>query len=61
MKRIPVFIIWIVSFILLILFAESMNTIFWASFAVFAIISIYIEKNSKILEREEDSLNHKEQ
>lgn len=54
MKRTPTLAIWAISFIIVIMFAESLNVIFWLSFAVFAIMSIYIEKHSKRLEREEE-------
>jgi len=54
MKRTPTLAIWILSFIIMVIFAESLNTIFWMSFTVFVIMSIYIEKHSKRLEREEE-------
>ena len=54
MKRTPALVIWIISFVVMILFIESLNAVFWMSFTVFAIMSIYIEKNSKRLEREEE-------
>lgn len=54
MKRTPALTIWIISFILVIIFAESLNTVFWMSFTVFAIMSLYIEKHSKRLENEEE-------
>lgn len=54
MKRTPTLTIWIMSFITMVIFAESLNTIFWMSFTVFAIMSLYIEKHSKRLENEEE-------
>lgn len=52
MKRTPTLTIWMISFIMVLIFAESPNVIFWLSFTVFAIMSIYIEKHSKRLEKE---------
>lgn len=52
MKRTPTLTIWMISFIMVLIFAESLNVIFWLSFTVFAIMSIYIEKHSKHLEKE---------
>lgn len=52
MKRTPTLTIWMISFIMVLMFAESLNVIFWLSFTVFAIMSIYIEKHSKRLEKE---------
>lgn len=54
MKRTPTLTIWIISFIVMAIFAESLNAIFWMSFTVFAIMSIYIEKHSGRLENEEE-------
>lgn len=54
MKRTPTLTIWAISLIIMIMFAESLNTAFWMSFTVFAIMSIYIEKHSKRLENEEE-------
>lgn len=53
MKRAPTLTIWIISFVAMVLFAESLNIVFWLSFAVFAIMSLYIEKHSKRLEKED--------
>lgn len=53
MKRTPTLAIWAISFILMVMFAESLNAVFWVSFTVFAIMSLYIEKYSKRLENEE--------
>lgn len=54
MKRTPALTIWTISFLTMVIFAESLNTAFWMSFTVFAIMSIYIEKHSKRLENEEE-------
>lgn len=54
MKRTPAITIWALSFIMVIIFGESLNAIFWMSFTVFAIMSIYIEKHSKRLENEKE-------
>lgn len=54
MKRTPTISIWIISFIVMIIFCETLNFVFWLSFIVFAIISVYIEKHSERLEREEE-------
>lgn len=54
MKRTPTLTIWMASFIVMVIFAESLNAIFWMSFTVFAAMSIYIEKYSKRLENEEE-------
>lgn len=54
MKRTPTLTIWMASFILMVIFAESLNAIFWMSFTAFAAMSIYIEKHSKRLENEEE-------
>lgn len=53
MKRTPTLTIWILSFIIMVIFAESLNVIFWISFTAFAIMSIYIEKNSNRLKNED--------
>ena len=53
MKRTPTLTIWIISFIVMVIFAESFNVIFWLSFTVFVIMSLYIEKHSKRLENED--------
>lgn len=54
MKRTPTLTIWILSFIVMVIFCETMNFVFWMSFTSFAIMSIYIEKHSERLMREED-------
>ena len=54
MKRNSILTIWIVSFIMVLLFANIMNGIFWISFAVFVACSLYIEKHKERLEKEED-------
>lgn len=54
MKRTPILTIWSISLTLVILFANTLNAIFWLSFVAFCITSIYIEKHSKRLEKEED-------
>ena len=54
MKRTPLFSIWVISFALTILLANEMNIVFWLSFAVFALCSIYMEKHQKRLKRESD-------
>lgn len=54
MKRTPVLSIWSISFIITVVFAESLNVVFWMSFAVFAMMSIYIEKNKNRLENESE-------
>lgn len=54
MKRTPAITVWIISFIVMIIFSESLNIIFFLSFTVFAIMSIYIEKHSERLENEEE-------
>lgn len=53
MKRTPLLTIWAISLAMTILFANKFNVVFWLSFVAFALCSIYIEKNSKRLEREE--------
>nr|DAK58043.1 MAG TPA: hypothetical protein [Caudoviricetes sp.]DAQ76442.1 MAG TPA: hypothetical protein [Bacteriophage sp.] len=53
MKRIPLFIIWIISLAMTILFANEFNVVFWLSFVAFALCQVCIEKNKKRLEREE--------
>lgn len=54
MKRTPAISIWIISFTAMILFCETLNSIFWLSFITFAIMSVYIEKHSKRIENEEE-------
>lgn len=54
MKRTPTLTIWAISFIIMVIFAESLNAVFWVSFAVFAMMSLYIEKHSDRLERERE-------
>ena len=54
MKRTPLLAIWVISFALTILLANEMNIVFWLSFAVFALCSIYMEKHQKRLKRESD-------
>lgn len=54
MKRTPLLAIWAISFALTILIANEMNIVFWLSFAVFALCSIYMEKHQKRLKRESD-------
>ena len=54
MKRTPTLSIWAISFIIMVMCAESLNAVFWMSFTVFAIMSLYIEKHSKRLENEEE-------
>lgn len=54
MRRTPTLTIWILSFVVMVVFCETMNCVFWMSFTSFAIMSIYIEKHSKRLIREED-------
>lgn len=53
MKRTPTLTIWIISFIVMVIFAESLSVVFWLSFSVFAIMSMYIEKHSKRFENED--------
>lgn len=52
MKATPLFAIWALSLIVMILFANSMNAIFWISFAVFGSCCVYIAKNEKRLTKE---------
>lgn len=52
MKRTPTLAIWIISFIVMVIFVESLSVVFWLSFSVFAIMSMYIEKHSKRFENE---------
>lgn len=52
MRRTPLLAIWAISFALTILLANEMNIVFWLSFTVFALCSIYMEKHSKRLKRE---------
>ena len=52
MKRTPLLGIWAISFALTVLLANEMNIVFWLSFAVFALCSIYMEKHQKRLKRE---------
>lgn len=52
MKRTPLLAIWAISFTLTVLLANEMNIVFWLSFAVFALCSIYMEKHQKRLKRE---------
>ena len=54
MKKTPLLTLWILSFAATVLFANAMNIIFWLSLIVFCICSVYIEKNSKRLEKEEN-------
>lgn len=54
MKRTPLLSIWAISFLIMVLFANSLNVVFWLSFTAFAACSVYIEKHSKRLEKEED-------
>ena len=49
MKRTPLLAIWAMSFTLTILLANEMNIVFWLSFTVFALCSIYMEKHQKRL------------
>lgn len=53
MKRTPALTIWILSFMTTVIFAENLNAIFWMSFTVFAVMSIYIEKHSDRLKKED--------
>lgn len=52
MKRTPLLAIWTISFAMVILFANRLNIVFWLSFTVFALCSIYMEKHQKRLKRE---------
>ena len=52
MKLTPLLAIWAISFALTILLANEMNIVFWLSFAVFALCSIYMQKHQKRLKRE---------
>lgn len=52
MKAEVIIAIWVISFALSALFVESLNCVFWLSFAVFSITSVYLEKNSDRIERE---------
>lgn len=54
MKKTPLLTLWILSFTLTVLLVESLNVIFWLSLIVFIRCSVYIEKNSKRLEKEEN-------
>lgn len=54
MRRTPLLAIWSMSFTLTILLANEMNIVFWLSFTVFALCSIYMEKHQKRLKRESD-------
>lgn len=54
MKRTQTLTLWIFSFIVMVIFCETLNCAFWMSFTSFAIMSIYIEKHSERLIREED-------
>lgn len=54
MKRTPLLTLWALSFATTALFANAMNIIFWLSLIVFCICSVYIEKNSKRLKKEEN-------
>lgn len=51
MKRTPLLAIWAISFALTILLANEMNIVFWLSFTVFALCSIYMEKHQKRLKK----------
>ena len=52
MKRTPILTIWVLSFAMMILFANIMNIVFWLSFVAFASTSVYIEKHSKRIEKD---------
>ena len=54
MKRTPILTIWALSLIMVILLANPDNVWFWISFFIFSCSSIYIEKNSKSLEHEDE-------
>ena len=52
MKTITIVAIWAISFALSALFANSLNIVFWLSFIVFCICSIYMAKNKKRMLRD---------
>ena len=52
MKTITIIAIWAISFATTALFANSLNMVFWLSFIVFCICSLYISKNKKRMLRD---------
>lgn len=53
MKRTPILTIWVLSFVMMVLIANPDNIGFRVTLVVFSLASIYIEKHSERLEREE--------
>nr|DAP86541.1 MAG TPA: hypothetical protein [Caudoviricetes sp.] len=45
MKRIPLFIIWIISLAMTILFANEFNVVFWLSFVAFALCQVKTKRD----------------
>lgn len=54
MRKTPLATIWILSFIIMVIYADPYEIMFWFSFAVFAWCSLYIEKHNKRLEHDKD-------
>ena len=52
MKTITIVAIWAISFAITALFANSLNIVFWLSFIVFCICSLYMAKNKKRMLRD---------
>lgn len=53
MKKDVVLTLWVLSFVMMVLIANPDNIGFWVTLVVFSLASIYIEKHSERLEREE--------
>ncbi len=55
MKQSSIISTWVLSFITMVVFAESPNVIFYLSFIVFALMSLCIKKHDKEFENEESA------
>jgi hypothetical protein len=52
MRAIVVIVLWVVSFIGMAITFETLNVWFWLCFALYAFVSLYLEKHGKRLMRE---------
>jgi len=52
MKTITIISIWAISFALSALFVNGLNIVFWLSFIVFCICSLYMAKNKERMLRD---------
>lgn len=55
MKQSSIISTWVLSFITMVVFAESPNVIFYLSFIIFTLMSLCIKKHDKEFENEESA------